>query len=75
MQNFYLNKIAQNNGDHEIHKEKCRFCDKRKPNFELLSAFSTEREALIKARRKYPSLKIDGCFFCCKNTDTDKFHH
>ncbi len=67
MNNYYLNKNAQSNGDHEIHKESCYYYYMYKGgyNFELLGAFSTEFEAIRYARRKYPYLRIDGCAYCC----------
>jgi len=67
--NYYLNKNAQSNGDHEIHKESCYYYYMYKGgyNFELIGAFSNEYEAMRYARYKYPYLRIDGCAYCCPN--------
>jgi hypothetical protein len=67
MNNYYLNKNAQSNGDHEIHKESCYYYYMYRGgfNFEFFGAFATEFEAIRYARSKYPYLKIDGCAYCC----------
>ena len=67
MVNYYLNLNAQSNGDHEIHKGTCYYyyTYKNGYNFELLGAFQRDVDALNYAKRKHPSLKIDGCSYCC----------
>lgn len=66
---YYLNLNAQMNGDHEIHKETCHYCNSfmQGDNFELLGLFSNEIDALSYAKNKYPYMKIDGCAYCCPN--------
>lgn len=61
MNNYYVNKIAQPNGDHEVHKDSCD----RMPashNALYLGAFASCMEAVRKAKGIYPS--ADGCFHC-----------
>ena len=66
---YCLNKHAQQNGDHEIHKEICPFYQLHKNggNFIYLGIFKNEHDALSNAKRNYPHLHADGCFCCCKS--------
>jgi len=66
---YYLNRNAQNNGEHEIHKEDCKFIPSLN-NRILLGHYKTDEEALEVARRIFP--KVDGCSHCCPLIDTDK---
>lgn len=65
---YYLNLNGQPNGDHEVHKESCRYYYEYKKgnNFELLGVFSDVIDALKYAKKKHSMLKIDGCEKCCK---------
>ena len=67
MVNYYLNLHAQQNGDHEIHKETCPYYYNFKTgyNFAFLGAFSSDYDAMNCAKRRYPLLRIDGCVYCC----------
>lgn len=59
---FYVNKNAQSNGDHEVHRADCS----RLPDAEnrlYLGEFSSSYEALVAAKRIYD--KADGCAYCC----------
>ena len=58
---YYVNKNAQPNGDHEVHKSDCS----RMPNPEnrkYLGDFSSCHGAVRKAKEAYP--KADGCYYC-----------
>ena len=59
---YYVNKQAQSNGDHEVHKETC-FRLPTTDNRLYLGVFSTSEAALREARKLYP--KADGCYYCC----------
>ena len=59
---FYVNKQAQPNGDHEVHRENCY----RLPSLDnrlYLGDFYSSVHALREARKYYP--KADGCYYCC----------
>lgn len=67
MNYYYVNKNAQSNGDHEVHKEGCSFM----PNSEnriYLGYYSNCQEAVKKAKEYYS--KVNGCFFCCNPCHT-----
>ena len=62
MDHFYVNKNAQANGDHEVHKHNCAY----KPlpeNSIYLGQFLTCHDAVREAEKHYR--QSDGCFFCC----------
>lgn len=61
MSKYYVNKNAQSNGDHEVHKEGCSYM----PNSEnkiYLGEFSTCSAAVIAARISYT--QVNGCYYC-----------
>ncbi len=63
MANYYVNKNAQNNGDHEVHKQGCS----RMPanaNREYLGDFSDCHSA-VKAAKNKGYTSADGCYYCC----------
>lgn len=58
---YYVNKNAQANGDHEVHKSSCS----RMPypeNRKYLGDFSNCRDAVREAKKTYTT--ADGCFYC-----------
>jgi len=61
MDSYYVNKNAQPNGDHEVHKESCIFLPET-GNRIYLGYFSTCQEAVKEARKYYN--QVDGCYFC-----------
>ena len=67
MDDYYVNDNAQNNGDHEVHKEGCSFLalvtDKT-----YLGKFSNCRDAVRKAKEIYPT--ADGCKHCIPECHT-----
>lgn len=61
MAKYYVNKNAQNNGDHEVHKDGCAHM----PSFEnkqYLGEFSSCKGALVEAKKYFSS--ADGCYHC-----------
>lgn len=58
---FYVNKNPQENGDHEVHEYGCTHAPNSE-NAEYLGNFSSCREAVKEARKKYPT--ADGCYYC-----------
>ena len=67
MDKYYVNKRAQSNGDHEVHKTGCGYM----PNSEnkiYLGEFSNCHSA-VSAARKYYS-QVNGCYYCCRPCHT-----
>ncbi len=64
---YYVNKIRQINGDHEVHEEICRYLpaiDNRK----YLGDFSNCRLAVAEARSNY--VTANGCKRCSPSCHT-----
>ena len=67
MASYYVNKNAQSNGDHEVHKSSCSFL----PNVEnriYLGEFSYCKDAVKKAKDYYS--KVNGCYYCSSECHT-----
>ncbi len=58
---YYINKNAQSNGDHEVHKSGCSFMPNSE-NRRYLGDFSSCRPAVVAAKKIYPT--ADGCYYC-----------
>ncbi|MBL4692469.1 MAG: hypothetical protein JKY92_03975 [Magnetovibrio sp.] len=59
---YIVNKNAQTNGDHEVHKNGCAYMPdiaNRLP----LGVHASCGPAVTKAKRTFPS--ADGCAYCC----------
>jgi hypothetical protein len=63
MDNYYVNKNEQPNGDHEVHAVSCIFLPIAE-NRLYLGFFDNCAEAVKEAKKTYP--KADGCFYCCR---------
>jgi len=60
---YYVNNNAQNNGDHEVHKEGCeRLAKIQKRTY--LGEFRSCLGAVVRAKDVY--LQSNGCYYCCK---------
>ena len=67
MAKYYLNKQAQSNGDHEVHKLGCSYL----PNPEnriYLGEFPSCHGAVREAKKHYA--KADGCYWCSPDCHT-----
>ncbi|GAF04649.1 hypothetical protein JCM21142_93361 [Saccharicrinis fermentans DSM 9555 = JCM 21142] len=62
MPHYYVNKNAQDNGDHEVHKEGCIFMPENHNKIDL-GVFSNCKPAINAAKSHYN--QVDGCFHCC----------
>lgn len=68
MKHYYVNKVAQSNGDNEVHTQDCTYL----PNIinrEYVGYFSNCKHAIRKAKENFPN--ADGCFHCsysCHNS-------
>ena len=67
MASYYVNDSAQQNGDHEVHREGCRFVPLPR-NRTYLGQFGTCFPAVAQARRYYR--QVNGCYFCSRACHT-----
>lgn len=67
MPQYYVNKNAQKNGDHETHKDGCSYMPEPQ-NRKDLGSFESCFNAVKKAKETYP--KSNGCFYCSKECHT-----
>lgn len=59
MASYYVNQVAQPNGDHEVHKSTCSYLPN---NRTYLGEFASCTPAVALAKTKYP--KSNGCYWC-----------
>jgi hypothetical protein len=62
---YYVNQNAQPNGDHEVHKQDCRFLPE---NRTYLGDFDNCRDAVHEAKKHYS--QVNGCRFCATECHT-----
>lgn len=67
MASYYVNKNAQNNGDHEVHKNPCSYLPET-VNRLYLGEFSSCRDAVRKAKETYR--QSNGCYHCSNECHT-----
>lgn len=67
MHRYYVNKNAQDNGDHEVHQQGCDFLPQPE-NRIYLGTFSSCHEAVVAARQHYS--QVNGCYFCSRECHT-----
>jgi hypothetical protein len=65
--NYYVNKRAQSNGDHEVHEETCRYLPITE-NRMYLGGFSNCDDAVREAKKSYST--ANGCLTCSPNCHT-----
>lgn len=58
---YYVNKNAQTNGDHEVHKSGCSWLPEPE-NRIYLGNFNNCHAAVRKARDHYS--QVNGCYYC-----------
>ena len=64
---YYVNKNAQNTGEHEVHAQSCSFCP-AEANRLYLGDFTTCKPAVQEAKKHYS--KVDGCYYCARDCHT-----
>lgn len=64
---YYVNKIAQRNGDHEVHVEGCIYMPAVQ-NRIYLGEFSSCYDAVYTSKKHYS--QVNGCYYCCKPCHT-----
>lgn len=67
MWNYYVNRNAQANGDHEVHREDCQFLPALE-NRLFLGSFNNCRDAVQAARSYF--VQVNGCYFCASACHT-----
>ena len=58
---YYVNTRAQANGDHEVHKDGCRWMPAAE-NTRYLGTFTFCHDAVATAKRTYR--RVNGCSYC-----------
>ena len=64
---YYVNKNAQGNGDHEVHKEGCQYMP-TVLNRIYLGLFENCHKAVAAARKHYS--QVNGCYWCSRECHT-----
>lgn len=67
MASYYVNKNAQDNGDHEVHTTGCSYFPKPE-NRIYLGDFSSCGPAVKKAEKHYN--QVNGCYYCANPCHT-----
>ncbi len=67
MAKYYVNKNAQANGDHEVHKPGCSFMPDPE-NRIYLGGFTSCKDAVREAKKYYN--RVNGCYFCSRECHT-----
>ncbi|MYA85517.1 MAG: hypothetical protein F4Y12_08015 [Acidimicrobiaceae bacterium] len=63
MEHYYVNKNAQDNGDHEVHTDGCSWLP-HVLNRIYLGYLASCSAAVTKAREYYT--QVNGCYFCSR---------
>lgn len=69
MAQYYINKNAQANGDHEVHSDPCSFMPNSSNRIDLgwhTNCFN----AVAAAKARWPNDRINGCYYCCNACHT-----
>lgn len=71
MPRYVINKNAQSNGDHEVHQVNsgCSHMPLAQNQIDLGTHLSCAR-AVSEAKRRYPNVRINGCYYCCNDCHT-----
>ncbi len=64
---YYVNKQAQSNGDHEVHKRDCSYLPAEE-NRIYLGSFDNCHDAVREAKKHYT--QVNGCYWCSKECHT-----
>lgn len=67
MANYYVNKNAQSNGDHEVHKSGCSYMPDVENRINL-GDHSSCGPAVRKAKDYYT--QVNGCYYCANECHT-----
>jgi len=67
MKKYYVNNVAQKNGDHEVHHEDCSFLPLSQ-NRSYLGTFSNCKDAVKEAKKHHK--QVNGCYYCSNECHT-----
>lgn len=67
MADYYVNRNAQSNGDHEVHVSGCTYMPQSE-NRIYLGSFSSCGPAVAEARKHYT--QVNGCYYCSRPCHT-----
>jgi len=67
MAKYYVNKNAQDNGDHEVHEQGCSRMPSEQ-NLQYLGDFTNCQDAVRAAKKTYP--QSNGCYYCSNECHT-----
>ena len=70
MSKYYVNKKAQDSGEHAVHKSDCRYLP-IPANKEYLGEFADCHSTVRKAKEHYP--KSNGCYYCVNKCHTTEY--
>lgn len=68
MARYYVNRNAQTNGDHEVHRQGCNFMPAEE-NRIFLGDHGNCRSAVTEAKKYYG--QSNGCYFCSYECHTE----
>lgn len=69
MKKYYINNNRQDNGDYEVHAERCAFFPVQ--DYTYLGEFFNCGDAVSEAKMRFPlRYRINGCYFCSINCHT-----
>ena len=71
MHRFVINKNAQANGDHEVHNVStgCSYMPDAQNQIDLGHHMGCQG-AVSEAKRRWPTNRINGCYYCCRPCHT-----
>jgi hypothetical protein len=64
---YYVNKNAQSNGEHEVHKSGCSYMPSEEHRI-YLGSFRSFNDAIKEAKKYYSNL--NGCYYCLRECHT-----
>lgn len=67
MKKYYVNTVAQSNGDHEVHNQDCSYLPAQH-NRNYLGEYSSCSGAVTEAKKTYKS--ANGCYYCSNSCHT-----
>lgn len=67
MDKYYVNDRKQENGDHEVHNQNCKYLHLIVSKTYLGEHYNC-KPAVAEARKHYR--QVNGCYFCCEDCHT-----
>nr|PZN76140.1 MAG: hypothetical protein DIU57_17650 [Pseudomonadota bacterium] len=62
---YYVNRLAQTNGDHEVHRDGCAYMPQHRI---YLGQFTNCWQAVFEARKYFS--QCNGCYWCSRECHT-----